>query len=299
MTNLIIRDIHMILRSSILSIASLWLTAISVNAQSDTIPFILSDHNNLIIETVINGVDSVELMFHTDASGIALIKSSTDSLVSIVWGEAGTAISWGGEHDSRMSANNSLSIGKLHWDSLGVFEDERSGPHTDGKFGPDLFEGKFIEVNFDQGLLIISSTLSDQASNYEKCDLIIQNGSWFIEGTSKVGAEYKSLFLIHSGFGGTLLFDDEFVQKTELGTAIEIVDEQDLKDAFGNVIKTKKGVLPQFSIGSLTFEDLTVGFFDGAIGVQRMSIIGGDLLKRMNFIIDAKRENIYIKRSIL
>jgi len=95
------------------------------------------------------------------------------------------------------------------------------------------------------------------------------------------------------------LFDDEFVQKTELGTAIEIVDEQDLKDAFGNVIKTKKGVLPQFSIGSLTFEDLTVGFFDGAIGVQRMSIIGGDLLKRMNFIIDAKRENIYIKRSIL
>lgn len=138
----------MIFRSFILSITSLWLSSISVKAQSDTIPFILSDHNNMIIASVINGVDSVDLMFHTDASGIALIKSSTDSLTSIVWGEAGAAISWGGEHDSRMSANNSLSIGKMHWDSLGVFEDERSGPYTDGKFGPDLFEGKCIEVNF-------------------------------------------------------------------------------------------------------------------------------------------------------
>jgi hypothetical protein len=287
----------MIFRSFILSIASLWLSAISVKAQSDTIPFILSDHNNMIIASVINGVDSVDLMFHTDASGIALIKSSTDSLNSIVWGEAGTAISWGGEHDSRRSANNSLSIGKMHWDSLGVFEDERSGPYTDGKIGPDLFEGKCIEVNFDQDFIVISNGLKGDMSAYEKRPLITENGSMFIEGISNIGEAYPNRFLIHTGFGGTVLFDDEFVKQTALGTAIQITEEQDLKDSFGNVIKTRKGTLPLFTIGELAFKDLTVGFFDGSIGQQKLSIIGGGLIKQMNFVIDANREFIYIAPS--
>jgi hypothetical protein len=287
----------MIFRSFILSIASLWLSAISVKAQSDTIPFILSDHNNMIIASVINGVDSVDLMFHTDASGIALIKSSTDSLTSIVWGEAGTAISWGGEHDSRRSANNSLSIGKMHWDSLGVFEDERSGPYTDGKIGPDLFEGKCIEVNFDQDFIVISNGLKGDMSAYEKRPLITENGSMFIEGISNIGEAYPNRFLIHTGFGGTVLFDDEFVKQTALGTAIQITEEQDLKDSFGNVIKTRKGRLPLFTIGELAFKDLTVGFFDGSIGQQKLSIIGGGLIKQMNFVIDANREFIYIAPS--
>ncbi len=266
-------------------------------AQIDTIPFRLSDHNNLIVQAVINNVDSVDLMFHTDAKGVTLIASSTQTMRSLTWGEAGKATSWGGEHESRMSANNSFQIGNRKWGNLTFFENERSGPETDGKFGPDLFEGKCIEVDFNQSIIVVSDAVRDNLEGYTKCELFTNEGSMFIEGVSMLDEAYPHRFLIHTGYGGNILYDDEFAQKTNLGSAIEITETQDLKDSFGNVIKTRKGTLPLFKIGNLLFEDLTVGFFDGAIGQQRLSVLGGGLLKKVNFVINADRTFIYIKPS--
>lgn len=45
--------------------------------------------------------------------------------------------------------------------------------------------------------------------------------------------------------------------------------------------------------------NIPVGFFTGALGRQKMSIVGGDLLKRFNLIIDAERANIYLKENKL
>lgn len=273
------------------------MTLVPALAQTDTIPFRLSDHNNLIVEAVINNVDSVNLMFHTDARGVTLIASSTEKMRSLTWGEVGKATSWGGEHDSRQSSNNSFQIGARQWDNLTFFENERSGPDTDGKFGPDMFDGKVIEVDFDQSIIVVSDHIRHDLVGYTKCELFTNEGSMFIEGVSILDETYPHHFLIHTGYGGTILFDDEFAQKTDLGRAIAITQEQDLKDSFGNVIKTKKGTLPRFKIGSLLFEDISVGFFDGAIGQQRLSVIGGGLLKMMNFVINADRTFIYLKPS--
>lgn len=296
MINFIVRHKLMHVYLLILLISSFGVSSVSACAQTDTIPFRLSDHNNLIIEVIINGVDKAELMFHTDARGITLIETATETMTSISWGEAGKATSWGGEHDSRVSSNNTFQIGTMHWDSLMVFEDQRSGPGTVGKFGPDVFEGKVIEVDFCQSIIVVSDSLKDDIDAYNKCPLFTEDGSMFIEGVSILGEAYPHKFLIHSGYGGNVLFDDEFVQQTNLGSTIEITEEQDLKDSFGNVIKTRKGTLPLFIISDLQFENLTVGFFDGSIGNQRLSIIGGGLLRQMNFVIDADRTYMYIKQ---
>ena len=66
----------------------------------------------------------------------------------------------------------------------------------------------------------------------------------FLEGIIKIGeVGYKNRFLIHSGYGGTLLFDNEFVEANNLGTQLEIIDEKVLKDSYGNSLKTKKAIL--------------------------------------------------------
>jgi hypothetical protein len=77
------------------------------------------------------------------------------------------------------------------------------------------------------------------------------------------------------------------------------VGEKELKDSYGNIIKTQKAILPAFKIGNTTLSHVPVGFFAGAIGRQKMSIIGGDILKRFNIIIDAQREYIYLKPNSL
>ncbi|MFK8056181.1 MAG: hypothetical protein AB8F78_08705 [Saprospiraceae bacterium] len=265
---------------------------------SDTIPFELTEHNNISIQAVVNGSDTVNLMFHTAANDVSLITSSAEKTTSIVWDKSSDIQSWGGESPSRVSTNNSLQIGKSKWDSLNIWEGQNSGPTTDGKFGPNLFENHAIELDFDKRILIVHPTLPTKVDGFEKVALQNQDGLMFIEGTSKIGEkDYPQKFLIHSGFSGLILYDDEFAKTSRIGSQIEITSEQELKDSYNNVLKTKKGTLPEFSIGATTFDSITVGFFEGSIGRQKMSVMGGGMLKRFHVVIDASRENIYLKAS--
>ena len=264
----------------------------------DTIPFRLNAHNNIAIQALLNKTDTIDLMFHTAANGITLTKAATKKLHTIKWIQEDTVKSWGGKHTSRFSKGNLLEIQSLKWQDVALWENERSGPTTDGKFGPNLFENKVIEIDFENTLLLLHDSVPNAASTYEKFSIRYENDFMFIEGMSMIkGQNHPNSFLIHSGYGGAVLYDDQFVKESAIGTHIEITEEQALKDSYGNVLITKKGKLPKFSIGSMVFEDLTVGFFEGAIGRQKMSIIGGDLLKRFHIIIDADRKHIYLKTN--
>lgn len=260
------------------------------------IPFTLTSHNNIAIKGLINDADSVILMFHTAASSLTLTTEVSKSLTSVDWTEETEVNSWGGSSNARFSESNKLNIGTLSWDSLQVWETQNSGPTTDGKFGPNLFDGYVIEIDFNQSLITLHASLPQHVSEYSKTELIFENEFIFINGTSTIDStDYENRFLIHSGYGGTILYDDAFVAKTEIGSLIKITDEKELKDSYGNVIKTKKGSLPLFKIGNETLTDITVGFFEGSIGRQTMSIMGGDLIKRFNWIITADRKSAYLQ----
>lgn len=260
------------------------------------IPFELTSHNNIAIKGLINDIDSVVLMFHTAASSLTLTTEVSKSLTSIDWTEETEVNSWGGSSNARFSASNKLTIGTMVWDSLQVWETQNSGPTTDGKFGPNLFDGYVIEIDFNQNLITLHRALPEKISEYTKTELIYENEFMFISGTSTIDStDYENRFLIHSGYGGTILYDDAFVAKSEIGSLIKITDEKELKDSYGNVIKTKKGSLPLFKIGDEILSDITVGFFEGSIGRQTMSVMGGDLIKRFNWIIDVDRNVAYLQ----
>lgn len=264
----------------------------------DTIPFELTSHNNISIKAVFGGIDTLDLMFHTAANSIHLTTRVTKQMKSVHWNTESDIGTWGGRAKSRYSEDNSIEIGKLRWDNVAVWEDENSGPTTDGKFGPNLFKGYAIEVDFNKNLLILHDSLPKKTEGYFKMKLVFENDNLFIEGISNIdGVDYKNQFLIHSGYGGALLFDDKFALESKIGTRIEIIDQKELKDSFGNVLKINKGLLPLFTIGNTDLTDVPVGFFQGKIGQQQMSIIGADVLKRFNIIIDSSRAYIYLTNS--
>ncbi len=269
-------------------------------AQTDTIKFHLTDHNNISIEAVFNEADTLNLMFHTAAGDVALIKDATQNLNGIKWDSETTVQSWGGESHARYSASNLVQIGNYKTDSISIWEDERSGPGTDGKFGPDLFGDKIIEIDFDERILILHEKLPIKAEDYEKIPLISENGFMFIEGISTIeDKDYQNRFLIHSGYGGAILYDDQFAKDSRIGEHVEIIKEEELKDSYGNILKTKQGKLPKFIVGDEEFTDIPVGFFEGSIARQQMSVMGGNLLKRFNLIFDAERTHVYMKANSL
>ena len=270
------------------------------NNQITIIPFELTDHNNLSIKGVFNKVDTVNLMFHTDASSITLTTETIKKITTIKWDTETEVRSWGGKSTARYSENNFLEISNLKWDSVAIWETKNSGPTTGGKFGPNLFTGKVIEIDFDKSIITIHQELPKKAKKFTKMNLFFENESMFIQGTSSInGIDYQNKFLIHTGYGGTILYDDKFAAESKIGEQIEITDVKELKDSYGNVLKTKKGKLPNFTLGNEQFKDIPVGFFEGSIGRQQISVIGGDLLKRFNIIIDSNREHIYMKPNQL
>lgn len=262
----------------------------------DTIPFKLSTHNNIIVESILNTTDTLDLMFHTAANSASVIKSSSARLNSIKWNnETSESSAWGGKGTSRYSQANTLKIGTMVFDSLSIWENEKSGPGTDGKFGLNFFDDYAVEINFDESLINLHHVLPN-TDGYIKMNLDNKDGLLFITGTSRIdSSEYDNPFLIHSGYSGALLFDDKFSAETQMGQYIKITSDEELKDSYGNILKTKKGILPYFRLSEMQFYDVPVGFFEGTIGRQQLSVMGGGFIKQFNLIFDKNREVIYLK----
>ncbi|GGI27201.1 hypothetical protein GCM10008119_26470 [Pedobacter mendelii] len=265
------------------------------------IPFTLTSQNNIIIKATLNNQDTVSLMFHTAASALTLTKDAIGKMNSLQFERTDTVKSWGGaENSSRYSKSNMLQIGNHNWENIPLWENLNSGPGSGGKFGLELFNNKVLELNFDKKTITVSQNLPSDIKSYNKLNLIYKDEMMFVEAECKIGNDLlKNQFLIHSGYSGAILFDDQFTTDNQLNEKLKITGEKSLKDSFGNLLKTKKAIVTSFIIGKNKLNNVPSGFFQGALGRQKMSIIGSDLLKRFNVVISADRNTIFLKANTL
>ncbi len=265
-----------------------------------TIPFLLTEYNNISIQAILNGSDTVHLMFHTAANAVAITAETIKRLNSIRFNDSTTTVkSWGSSsNSSRLSAINRLQIGELSWDSVEVWEDINSGQHTDGKFGINLFAGKIVEIDFDQQVIRLHTSLPKKARKYQQLRVENNDDLLFINGVCNTGDSLLThSFLVHSGYSGAILFDDVFASTHRLGEKLTITGEKSLTDSYGHVIRTRQAILPELQLQQLLLKNIPAGFFEGLVGRQRMSVIGGDVLKRFNWIIDLETDKIYLHRN--
>ena len=211
----------------------------------------------------------------------SLTKEATSRLSDLKFDKSETVTSWGGKATSRYSENHSIQIADLSWERVTIGESDYSGPATDGKFGPNLFSGKIVAIDFDTCTISLHDKLPEIDAAFQRLDLIVKNDLMFIEGALQIGdRQYKQKFMIHSGFGGTLLLDDEFVSTNKLAEQLTTTSVTELKDSFGNIVKTRNVVLPSMRFGSFRLDGVSVGLFDAALGKQKRSLLGGNILKK-------------------
>ncbi|MBW3519183.1 aspartyl protease family protein [Flavobacterium sp. NKUCC04_CG] len=278
-------------------------TQINIGIEPSTcvrIPFELTTYNNMLVPVILNNKDTVKLMFHTAADAVNLTESAT-MRVTLDFQRTDSVKSWGGDQNtSRFSPVNTVQLGTMVFENVPIWEDTNSGQGSDGKFGINLFEGKTITFDFEAQELLISDDLPLDITTYSKQPLIRENGYLFIEAVAAINDEVVvNKYMIHSGYAGSVLFDDVFVEKRGIADKLTVIDQKELRDSFGNVLKTQRAVLPQFRIGNILLDEVPVGFFSGALSRQKISIIGGDILKRFQMVMDTKREFIYLKSNAL
>lgn len=260
------------------------------------IPFTLTPDNAIVLAARINATDVVHLALHTATSDVRLTTAAVAKISTLEFSGGASVESWGGGGTSRVSTGNRLSIGGWRRDGVTVWEDRDSSTGTDGKVGLDVFGDAVVELDFEHGRLALHDRRPDVA-RYERLSLTNDHGALFVSASCVLdGARYTADFLVHSGYGGGILLADELAASSGIGSKIAIRETSTLVDSFGHTIEVRKGILPGFALGATQLADVPVGFFAGALGTQRISVIGTAVLMRFHILFDVAHDALYLQR---
>jgi hypothetical protein len=156
-----------------------------------------------------------------------------------------------------------------------------------------------VEINYDNNQLVVHYGLPKSVKGYTKMPIEFSKGSFFIDGSLKIGGQtYKNKFMFHTGYAGNLILGTTFLKDNNLQGKFDTLEVAPLKDSFGNVLKNIKTNIAALTLGNTNFTNISASIMDTKARMAD-SIIGNDLLKRFNVIIDFQKDFIYLKPNKL
>lgn len=250
-----------------------------------TIPFRITKHNNIIVKTLVNKKDSLDLMFQIAMKDYSISPERKRKADHIIFNK------------EEISDHNTVQIGKITQKNVRFFNNQLTGHEADGKIGTGIFEGKAFQIDYDNNRFVIYDKIPD-LKGYQPINIILDHDGFYLAGDNIIDdQQQEAYFVLQSGFSGAILYSNEFAEAKHLDKKLKITGEKTLKNSEGKTLTTKQAILPFFKLGNNTFKDISVGFFSGELKTQNVSYLGADMLRRFIWIFDAERKMAYIKPS--
>lgn len=251
-----------------------------------TIPFRITKHNNIIVKTLVNKKDSLNLMFQIAMKDYAISPDGKQKAAHIIFNK------------EELSDNNTVEIGKIIQENVRFFDNQLTGHEADGKIGTGIFEGKAFKIDYDNNQFVIYNKMPD-LEDYQPINIIMDHEGFYLaaDNIMEDGPQQETYFVLQSGFSGAILYSNEFAEEKHLEKKLKVTGEKTLKNSQGKTLTTKQAVLPYFKLGNSVFKDVSVGYFSGELKIQNVNYLGADMLRRFIWIFDAERKMAYIKPS--
>jgi hypothetical protein len=263
---------------------SFLLLSISFAKAQQTIPFRITKHNNIIIKTLVNDRDSLDLMFQIAMEDASISPERIRKADHILFKD-------------ETSDGNTIKIGKNIYKNIRFFDNELTGHEADGKIGTRIFKGKTFKIDYDNNQFVVYDKMPD-LKDYETMPLFSENGQFYIVADNVIeNQQQEAYFLLQSGYSGGLIYSNEFSDGKDLDKKLKITGEKTMKNSAGQSVVTKQGILAFMKLGNIVLKDVTAGFFVGDLKTQKVNYFGADVLRRFNWIFDADRNRVYIKPS--
>jgi len=93
------------------------------------------------------------------------------------------------------------------------------------------------------------------------------------------------------------LFSNDFADAHHLDQHSITTSEKTLKNPSGQSVSIKHAVLSSLKIGKYQLKNVAAGYVTVELKMQHKSYFAADVMKRFNWIFDAKREKVYVKPS--
>jgi hypothetical protein len=233
-------------------------------------------YNAIAIKALINGKDTLNLQFDASSSGIHFLKNVRKVKVS------------------------TLRVGTLELKSPQILTARAASQEMDGRIGFDVFEGKQVELNYSQHIMVIHSRLP-RTKGYVRSKLIFNNGFPCVKGSFQLrGKVFDGLFTLHNGSATALVLDSGWAAKANIAGQCPLLRTSVITDGSGNKYETKIVLAPVFRFSRFKLANLPTTIFSGRtrFGFE-VNFFGNDVLKRFNMILDLKKDNIYVKENQL
>lgn len=252
----------------------------------DTLRFTLTEFNNIKLKAILNKTDTLDLKFDSGTTGLLLTNDAIRNKTHL---------------SADDKADNFLQMGNLAWDSLRVYPVELSGQGTDGRFGWDLFDGKVVEIDYDKNLFIVHSRLPGMKRQYSKFDIEYTHTLFCIQAELQVkDKKYKSRFLFDNGYQRTIMLDTSIMNEQNYPKDLEVIKKVIMKNGQGKEIPVLTVNNERLNLGKQSLLNIPVQLLaTGNPARFKTHILGNEVLKRFNTILDFQNNYVYLKPNSL
>jgi hypothetical protein len=259
----------------------------------------------VVLKARLNNIpDSLNFILDTGSGGISL-----DSLTVLTYNlptvpSDRTIRGIAGVRNVKFSNNNTLHLPGLQVDSLNFHINDYEilssvyGEHVDGIIGYSFFARYIVKINYDSSRI---SVYSQGSIKYPKgghllrpllVNLPIQSAK-----LRDTGPETTARFYFDIGAGLCLLLSSDFVADSlKFGPKKRMRNTQ--AEGVGGKAYMKVTTIREFRLGPYRFRRVPVYIFDDDYNVTSYPYLGGlignDLLRRFNLIINYQRRDIYL-----
>ncbi|MEP7196518.1 MAG: pepsin/retropepsin-like aspartic protease family protein [Saprospiraceae bacterium] len=252
---------------------------------NDTIQFVLGANNAIHIKGKLNNSDILDLIFDTGASLGVLSEEGSRKKARL----------------DKANKNKFEFSGITIENSPAIFVDYNGGLKADGVIGYNAFEDKIVEINYDKSIIVIHNSNDNISKSYSVIDMIWRGSGLFIEGILNIkNKKHNGLFLFDTGSKFALSLTKDFATTNQLYDVMPKVGTRRGRGVNGKTIKSNTVNLPQLIIADLSLENVPIDLElqSDNEGLDK-NILGNDVLKRFNVILDYKNGLIYLQTNSL
>ncbi|WP_433811908.1 hypothetical protein [Flavobacterium johnsoniae] len=250
----------------------------------DTIPFVLSEYNNIIFKVTLDDKETLDLKFDSGTTDFLLTNEILKQL------------------QLKSLNGHSFKLGNQIWTEQQIFPVELSGQGTTGRFGWNLFDGKIVEIDYAKKLFIIHSKLPKRDKSYTKLDMEFTHTLFCIQGSLQIKDKaYKGRFLFDNGYQRTAMLDQQLIKEQQYPKEIlPVLKKTILKNGKGEEIPVLTVKNEKLFLGNLCLNDVPVQLLATSNPAQfKTHILGSEVLKRFNTILDFQENKVYLKPNSL
>jgi hypothetical protein len=279
--------------------------AIPANRFLTGIGFRLLNGGIILVKARIGDIpDSLNFIFDTGCGGISLDSSTADHYHLYPRTNANFVRGIAGRQPQRLLEGIGLNLGNITLDSLTMQVNNYEllssiyGEHVDGIIGYSFFSRYVVKVDYDDTKIEIYSkgAVHYPAGGYLLRPRVI--GLPMLEGRMNDARDIGSRFYFDTGAGLCLLFSSDFTTDSAVFGPKKKKPVRAEGAGLGGKKEMQLTTLKTFSLGPFHFKQVPTYIFDDSYDVtnypQLGGLIGNDLLRRFNLIINYPRSEIYI-----